>query len=201
MCKESCQLKKLLITLLIISLVLITACSPDEAENDIDTPPDSSSEPSTTSDADEVNTINMQSYTLTVPSNYELLKGGHDGVKYNNAILKPKDSSAYEIELDFGIFFINSVDIRKETIRIEYGATTFDVSTEEYVQNGVAYTYTFTHDTRGTVQAIELVTGDNPVYYMRGYIDVEDDQGVNDPVDVLSSFIAKNIVMKEIKAD
>ncbi len=198
-------MKKLLIILLILSMIFITACSPNETQSDANKPNDSVSEsPVATSNAgndSDDNQVNMQNYTLIVPSNYELLQGGHGGVKYNNAILKQKDSLAYEIELEFGIFFINSVDSRKGIIANEFGATALDISTEEFIQEGVAYTYTFEHETRGHVQAIELVTGTNPIYYMRGFIDVKDSQGLNDPTKILSSFMAENITMNEIKAD
>lgn len=197
-------MKKILIVLLISSMILITACSPDEALNDTNSPNDSSSKTpaDTPGDADNNdNQINMQNYTLTVPDNYELLQGGHDGVIYKNAILKPKDSAAYEIELDFGVFFINSAQERKNMIAYEFGATALDISTEEYIQEGFAHTYTFEHDKRGLVQAIELITGTDPIYYMRGFIDILDNQGLNDPTKVLSDFMAKNITMVEIKAD
>ncbi len=197
-------MKKLLIILLFLSIIATTSCSKTKPESEVNKEDSSANK----SDSDNKNEpaeadleINMQNYTLTVPSNYELLKGGHDGIKYNNAILKSKNSIAYELEFDFGIFFINSVESRKGMIAYEYGAKTLDISTEDYIQKGVAYTYTFEHDTKGTVQAIELVTGTNPIYYMRGYIDVKDDQAVNDPVNLLSSFMAKNIIMNEITAD
>jgi hypothetical protein len=205
-------MKKPLIILLMLTLVFMVACSNDQAaennqgNSDAKTPSETPSAPvddptDPEEPTDDTKEINMQNYTLTVPSNYELLKGGHDGIRYHNAVLKPKGSVAYEIELEYGIFFINNIEERKTTIMLEYGASAMDVSTDEFKQSGTAYSYTFDHSSRGTVLAIELVTGTNPIYYMRGFIDVFDDQGLSDPQLVLRNFIASNITMVEIKAD
>ncbi len=145
--------------------------------------------------------IELQGIRVIIPAGYQGT-GGHDGVKYVNAIIAPKDSSRkYEIEVGYGIA-ATSADF--EALMYSRGhdndATVAKVDTEGWRSTGSAYTYIRTHgrafssltnfdDSWGPSQVMGL-------YWNHKYFEVEfrvNEGVVSDYPDVLADFMATAI--------
>lgn len=92
------------------------------------------------------NVIELQGFKVIIPPGYEGT-GGHDGVKYINAVVTPKDPGlAYEIEVGYGMAATSSDFDSLMFVRGSYNdAAVLPVITEEWLSPGNAYTFIRTH--------------------------------------------------------
>lgn len=149
--------------------------------------------------ADEsTNVIELQGFKVIIPSGYEAT-GGHDGVKYINAVITPKDRSlAYEIEVGYGMAATSSDYESLMSVRGHYNdAAVLPVLTEGWSSSGDAYTFIRTHG-RDSGAFTKFHEDKGPSQVMGLYRDFQwleaelriKDGSLSDYPDVLAEFMA-----------
>jgi hypothetical protein len=90
--------------------------------------------------------IELQGFSVIIPPDHEGT-GGHDGVKYANALIKPQNSTLkYEIEVGYGIATTRDDYQGVMTYRaVESDTAVKPVEAETWSSPGKAYTFIRTH--------------------------------------------------------
>lgn len=95
---------------------------------------------------EDKNIIELQGFNVIIPAGYTGI-GGHDGVRYINAIVTPKNPNlTYEIEIGYGMAATSSDFESNMAVRGHYNdAIVQEVLTDEWLSKGSAYTFIRIH--------------------------------------------------------